>query len=190
MRILRIRAAGGDLEALQRRAEEGGGWAERLAWARRLASLARREEAAAQYRLAAEAAPGPVERFAVLEEASGASAAGASPGELADALEERRRILASLPGEAGREAWEAHARRVEGRVRFALGEFEAAASLLSAVAPLDAADAYLAALAAKGLGHRDRASDLLRVLEGAGDPAFSRLASVRRRCAELREEPR
>ncbi len=185
VRILRTRAADGDSQALQRLAEEGGGWAARVAWARGLVSLARTDEASAQYRRAAEGAPGPAERFAVLEESPVAWAAGASAKELLDAIEERKRVFVSLPAEAQEGAWEKHARRIEGRARLALGEFERAESLLAAAGPDDAADVYLTALAAEGAGHRERASDLLRALESAGDPVFGRLASIRRRCGEL-----
>ncbi len=185
VRILRTRAADGDPQALQSLAEDGGGWSERVAWARRLVSTARPDEASAQYRRAAEGAPGPAERFAVLEESPLAWAAGASAEELLDALEERKRVFVSLPSEAEEGARENHVRRVEGRARFALGEFERAESLLAGAGPDDAADVYLAALGAERSGHRERAADLLRALESAGDPVFSRLASIRRRCAEL-----
>jgi tetratricopeptide (TPR) repeat protein len=181
VRILRARAAEGDLEALRRLAQTRRDWRAYRALARREAALptsANREGARRTYLEAIAVAPGPSEKAELLAEADGLLAPQRSPADLLEALQSRRRAWQSLPAGPEREAWEAAERLTEGRLRYALGEAQMAARLLRAVPGLGPDDRYVLALAERAAGRPSEARALWEALAAEDVPPFSGLARV------------
>ncbi|MEW6489030.1 MAG: hypothetical protein AB1578_14080 [Thermodesulfobacteriota bacterium] len=183
-RILRTRAAEGDLQALRRLAQTRRDWRAYRALARREASSpsspssGNRDQARRTYLEAIGVAPGPSEKAELLAEADGLLAPERSAADLLEALQSRRRAWETLPPGPEREAWEAGERLPEGRLRYALGEARTAASLLRGVSELGPEDRYVLALAERAAGRPAEARALWEALAAEGAPLFSGLARV------------
>ncbi len=186
-RTIRARAGEGDPGALRRWASRPeADWKARRSLARSLARGGAGTEARAQYQEAVRAAPGAAEALTVLTEAGALGAGQATEGDLLGGLEARRQLWSELPAGAERDAWGAHGRVVEGRLRIASGDWAGAARAYGSAAGLEAADAYLLALAEARGGRPAVARELLAAVAAAGDATFSPLAALHLEVAALR----